>query len=333
MDIHLYAYRLPLRRPLTIGASVLNERRGLLLAWEREIGKVIWGEAAPLPGYSPDSLDDAASQLERAVTHLRREDISPERIRRESRKLAAPSAQCALDMLAWDVEPRADRIAVSALLTDPAEQQAAAIRDAGYKAVKLKVGRRDLEEDIRWVRAVAGILGDGVRLRLDANRAWEWDEAIHFYSRIRDCPIDYIEEPLREVSRLRELSSVPLALDESLRDIHPDFLQQYGGVRAVVIKPSCLGGDRAREWAETAGRMGIQVVAGAAYETGIGLRHLARWAAAHGLPGVAHGLDTARQLGEDVIEPRLPLNGPEIAWRDLYGERYKVNVNLLKQLL
>lgn len=333
MDICLYDYRLPLRDPLAIGSSVLRERAGLLVGWSRGEGEVIWGEAAPLPGYSPDSLDEATSQLEQAVTNIRKDGITEERIRQEALALSAPSARCALDMLIWDDEPRADVVAVGALLTDGTEEQVRAVRDAGYEAVKLKVGRDDLEAEIERVHAIAEILPYQARVRLDANRAWDLDEAIYFCSRITDCPIDYIEEPLRDANLLPELSSVPLALDETLRDIHPDALQQYDDVRALVIKPTCLGGDRARDWAETARRLGIQVVVSSAYESGIGMRHLARWAAAHGSPGASHGLDTARPFEQDVVEPRLPLAGPKISWRDLFGAPYKVNEERLKRRL
>ena len=59
----LYRYRLPFTRPLTLGSLTLDHREGLLLKLSGDDGSEGWGETAPLPGFSMESQDEAASQL------------------------------------------------------------------------------------------------------------------------------------------------------------------------------------------------------------------------------------------------------------------------------
>ena len=48
----------------------------------------------------------------------------------------------------------------------------------GFRAIKMKVGRRRLSEDVERVRAMREFLGDGFPLMVDANMRWGVDEAV-----------------------------------------------------------------------------------------------------------------------------------------------------------
>ena len=61
----LYRYSLPLRRPLTLKGVTLQRREGLLLRLSGDDGSEGWGETAPLPGFSEESLDEATVQARR----------------------------------------------------------------------------------------------------------------------------------------------------------------------------------------------------------------------------------------------------------------------------
>ena len=59
----LHRYELRFAEPLTLKETVLHHREGLLLELTDEDGVVGRGETSPLPGFSRESLDDAAEQL------------------------------------------------------------------------------------------------------------------------------------------------------------------------------------------------------------------------------------------------------------------------------
>ena len=92
---------------------------------------------------------------------------------------------------------------------------------AGYSAVKMKVGRPDLAEDIERVAAVREILGPDRRLMIDANQRWDLETAIRSVRELAGFGLAWIEEPLRADDltshrRLRDAVDVPIALGENL---------------------------------------------------------------------------------------------------------------------
>jgi len=66
--------------------------------------------------------------------------------------------------------------------------------DAGFRHVKLKVGR-DLQDDIRRLRIAREAVGPDVRLMIDANQIWEADEAVAWVKALAFSDPWFIEEP------------------------------------------------------------------------------------------------------------------------------------------
>jgi L-alanine-DL-glutamate epimerase-like enolase superfamily enzyme len=93
--------------------------------------------------------------------------------------------------------------------------------EAGYKAVKIKVGGTTLDEDVARVQALRKALGDDINIMLDANRAWDVKTAIEAAHRFADARPRWLEEPiqwyddLRAMSFLRQHTHIPLASGEN----------------------------------------------------------------------------------------------------------------------
>jgi len=66
--------------------------------------------------------------------------------------------------------------------------------DQGFKHIKLKVGV-DLQEDIRRCTIARDIIGDDVKLMIDANQNWEVNEAIDWVNELANTKPWFIEEP------------------------------------------------------------------------------------------------------------------------------------------
>ena len=121
--------------------------------------------------------------------------------------------------------PRAeDAVPVNATLGTLRDQTPARIVtacQAGYQVLKLKVGLDAPETELAHLRKLATHLPPGASLRLDANGAWDYDQAARLIARLNDLPIESLEEPLkvpdwRSLASLQALARFPLALDESL---------------------------------------------------------------------------------------------------------------------
>jgi O-succinylbenzoate synthase len=353
----LYCYKLHFSEPLTLKGCVLHHREGLLLELTGEGGVVGRGETSPLPGFSRESLDEAAGQLRGLASSMVGREVTDDWVDSDgdfSRELdsidLAPSVRFGLELALWDLytasrgsslaelvtpHPR-PTVPVSALISSPPDkalEEARCMRSAGYEAVKFKVGERAVEEDIELVHALNGELGDDVALRLDANRAWSLEEAERFARSTSGLHLEYVEEPLADPAQLPSFvgtSGVPVALDESLADMEPEALEEHLYTRAVVLKPTLLGGlSRTLRFAERASDLGMKPVISAAYETGIGTAALVALAAGVGEEGVPAGLDTYRGLAEDVLRPRLDLSTPRVDVRAVAGARREIDARLL----
>lgn len=357
MTLDVFRYRLPLTAPLTLPSTTLTHRTGLLLRLDDGRGNQGWGDVAPLPGFSHESLGEA----EQALLAHREQSLPP------AGQPAETTSALARQLGAWDLPASvhfgielaaanlyaaerastlpqvlssapADTIAINALLTgegEPLLRDARRLRRHGYRTVKLKVGRRAVADDVQRVHAVRQVLGPRVALRLDANRAWSWDAAAAFAEALRDVAVEYVEEPLAQPDDLLAFAAahphLPLALDETTREHPPSILRDAPPVRAVVLKPTLLGGIGATaRWAASARAHGARIVLSTSFESGIGLLGLVALAAAYGGDTTAHGLGAHDRLAADVLHPFATWRGDRIDVAALFASPTLLNEDYLE---
>jgi len=339
-DAQLYRYCLPLKIPLSVGDRTLTERRGLFLRVGGADGEEGWGEAAPLPGFSSETFDDAWASSRQLVTTLPGTALPDAGLEDMLRTFAdgdlPPSVRFALESAVLELWAafrgtsvrhalggRQDTVSVNALIGDAEgqlEEEGKRIRAAGYQAVKLKVGRDDIDTDVDRVHRLRAAIGEDVALRLDANRGWAFAEAVSFAEALGNFPVAYVEEPLRDPDRLAEFvdaTGLPVALDETTREGLPAEIGGDLEVRAVVLKPTLLGGlSETRRWAKWADARGAMPVVSASYESGVGMRMLLALAAS--LSDAPAGLSPYSRLDADVLTPRLSIDGAEASAKQGY---------------
>jgi O-succinylbenzoate synthase len=231
----------------------------------------------------------------------------------------------------------ADEVPVNGLVADSTDQAIPEVRrllDDGYRAVKLKVGHSSLRDDINLVRQVSQALPERVNLRLDANQRWSLGEGLTFADGVRDCGIEYIEEPLSDpglIDRFTEATGLPVALDESLVEANPGGFVPPEGIRALVLKPMLLGGfGVAMEFASKAIGLGLKAVISSTFESSIGVTALVHLAASLNIAETAHGLDTTRCLATDLTRRQVEVRDGRIALNAL-PQADEINTGLLKR--
>ncbi len=67
--------------------------------------------------------------------------------------------------------------------------------EKGFQAIKMKVGRPKLAEDVERVAAMRELLGKDTPLMVDANMQWRVDQAIRACRAFEDFDLTWIEEP------------------------------------------------------------------------------------------------------------------------------------------
>ena len=93
-------------------------------------------------------------------------------------------------------------------------------KDKNFKAVKIKVGRLSVREDVKRVEKIRSLIGDDIELMVDANEAWNINEALKFCDGVKDLGLLWLEEPLEpdDMISLKELcarTNVPIAAGEN----------------------------------------------------------------------------------------------------------------------
>jgi O-succinylbenzoate synthase len=336
VNARLYRYRLPLTEPVALRGMTLRQREGVLVCLT-DGAATGWGEVAPLPGFSHESLPEAEIQLQTLLSTWNGEPTAlttwllypSVRFGLEQALLHLEAVQKGTTLAALLGVPR-PFVRVNGLITraDDLVERARALRVAGYTAVKLKVGGQPVEDDIRRVNRLAEVLGPNIALRLDANRAWDEPTARHFAEGVAHQTIAYLEEPLYEGAPLPDYP-IPLALDETLAGLAPEDLAAYPGIRAVILKPTVLGGfRRALQFAAHARRAGIEAVVSGAFESGVGVQGLLALAAV--LDDTPAGLDPYRWLARDVLASPLPLPAPTVQMGRL-DATFSVNLTLIRE--
>lgn len=106
----------------------------------------------------------------------------------------------------------------------------------GFRAIKMKVGRKLLSEDVERVAAMRRHLGEGFPLMVDANMKWSADEAIRAARAFQPYDLTWLEEPISPDdvaghARVVREGGLPIATGENLRTLW-DFrhLIASGGV-------------------------------------------------------------------------------------------------------
>ncbi|QIG39734.1 o-succinylbenzoate synthase [Microbacterium sp. 4R-513] len=228
---------------------------------------------------------------------------------------AATWLAAALDF-GWMPQPAPVRNEVHVNATVPAVAAASVpsvlARYDGCRTAKVKVAEagQTLADDVARVRAVREAMGPEGRVRLDANGAWNLDEAEHAIHALAEFDLEYVEQPCASVDELVELRrrvkymGVPIAADESVRKADdPLAVARAGAADLLVVKAQPLGGvRRALEIVEAAG---LPAVVSSALDTSVGLGMGVALAAA--LPHLDFdcGLGTASLFTTDVASPTL----------------------------
>lgn len=331
----LHPYALPLRAPWKSAAGGFTVRAGCLLRLDTDSGHCGYGDYAPLGQPAPQALAQQALALcgqpvDSAMLALEAAGAS-----------SAPAIRCAiecalLDLLAQSAgktlagylsghlaghlaeDPgssgTAQQVAVNAALGSLAEIDAAAVHNAcreGFTVLKIKVGCAAPAEEIAQLHALARLLPESVRLRLDANGAWPVDVASTFLQACAGLPIEHCEEALRippeaagdgllQLAKLQAASAIALAVDESWSEkIAEDFFRLRPANR-IILKPTRLGGLLpALTLARRAARQGVASIVTSSLDSACGILAAAQLAAALGNT-LAHGLATSCWLRADT---------------------------------
>ncbi|MGB0120254.1 MAG: mandelate racemase/muconate lactonizing enzyme family protein [Solirubrobacterales bacterium] len=304
--------------------GTLESRRMVLLRVLAASGSSGLGEAVPMSLRGGNSLEEIVDQLEGwgklAVTGPEMPDITR----------MSPPARVAVETALADVASRdlgvplheflvpgsvAQPVPCNATLTTDTPgrvlSQAELWAADGFTTFKLKVGSGD---DAGQVEAVRKGLGEGVSIRVDANAAWDEEQAEDVLSRIEPFDVELAEQPvdgIAALARLRQKTSISIVADESVSSREEAEMAAVArACDAVTVKLSKIGsldaslGGHLPTYLSSAldGPVGIAAAA-----------HVAQTLPRDGAwSNVAHGLATERLFDGTIAAQGRLLDGPNL---------------------
>lgn len=298
----VYRWQVPMDAGVVLRERRLKTRDGMFIRLQ-EGERTGWGEIAPLPGFSQESLEAAESALLTWAQAWRQ----GEELTEPSLPSVAFGVSCALAELNDALPTSADYRAVPLCSGDPDELFARLASLPGEKVAKVKVGLYEAVRDGMVVNLLLEAIPE-LTLRLDANRAWTPLKAQQFAKYVNPDyrqRIAFLEEPCKTRDDSRAFAAetgIAIAWDESLREADFRF-QAEPGVRALVIKPTLTGSlQKVQEQVAAAHALGLTAVISSSIESSLGLTQLAR-IAAWLTPQTIPGLDTLALMRAQLIRP------------------------------
>ena len=283
------ALTLEFHRPFRLSTGTSLTRTAFWIRLSDDEG---WGEGTipPYYGISDEeiiSVWDAAAQSETPFPD------DPADISAWIGDVDVAPAKCALDLALHDriakkrniplykllniPKPKALATAFTISISSPEEMAQIALENAQYPVIKLKLGTQD---DVVRVAAVRAARPDA-RIYVDANAAWNPDEAIQHIKELEPYRLDMIEQPtakddIEGMGYVQAHTKIPIVADETVRSLADVEALAKAGVKGINLKLMKIGGlipalkmlNRGRE-------LGLKIMLGCMSETSLGITAMA----------------------------------------------------------
>ena len=195
--------------------------------------------------------------------------------------------------------------------------------EQGFSCIKLKIGAIDFDKEIALLQSIRKkYSASEIELRVDANGAFQPQEALQKLQRLSELDLHSIEQPIKqgqfsEMAKLCAKTPLPIALDEELIGVFSvtkkEELLQTIQPQYIILKPSLIGGFKGtQEWIDLAEKQNIGWWITSALESNIGLNAISQFTFMQN-SNMPQGLGTG-SLYTNNIESPLMVKGEYITY-------------------
>jgi len=199
------------------------------------------------------------------------------------------------------------------------KQQIAEKLEEGFNCLKLKIGAIDFASELDLLARIRDEFSEReIELRVDANGAFEPQEALEKLKRLSQFQIHSIEQPIKpgqwhEMAGLCEQSPIPIALDEELIGVfnseEKTKLMATIKPQFIILKPSFIGGFQGTDdWISQTALLDVAWWVTSALESNVGLNAISQYTFTKNSK-LPQGLGTGSLYTNNIPSPLKVHNG------------------------
>lgn len=363
-DIRLTPLHCPFKQPYHWSQGVTYGAPVVLIEIETDAGVTGIGECSASPTHAPilAILEDARPRfvgesvydINRLIWAYYQYGFNAKGIGRAPRYFS--QAMAGIELAGWDAIGKKAGLPLHQLLggklreeveyfgfvqgDTPAELavHASELAHQGFKVLYIKVGRGN-ELDIAITSEVRRAVGPKVRLRLDANEAWDMLNARRMFEALKPFDPEFIEQPVpaptgpEGLARLRAVTEIPIAADQTVyspEDVYDIARCRSADVIVLGLHETC-GVVRFRKAAAVAEAAGLNICIHGVFETGITTSATNQVVAT--IPNLDNGNQIMWQLLEEdiVLRPSLVPADGALPISDLPGLGFELDASAVER--
>jgi len=294
--IDIYRFSIPMV-PFTIATGTMDHAQNTFIRVHTDGGFYGVGECSAFPmivGETQDTCLIMAQEFAKLWKGKNALDIDARLKQLNDFTAGNTTIKSAFDMALYDIaaknaglplykflggEKREVESDITIGIASPEEMAMKAVdfQDSGAHILKVKLGK-DAEIDVERIKHIRNVVGSDMKIRIDANQGWSFDEAAFALKALGDYDIQFCEQPMRtwyddRLPELMRLSPVKIMGDESIYN-HHDARKQInsGSCDYINIKMAKSGGIfEAKKIHDLAAEYGVACMMGGMLESRIAL--------------------------------------------------------------
>ncbi|MES2808716.1 MAG: dipeptide epimerase [Bacteroidota bacterium] len=294
--VDIYRFSIPME-PFTIATGTMDHAQNVFIRVHTDAGFYGVGECSAFPMIVGETQDTClAMARDFAKLWKGKNALAIEARMQDLHHFAAGNTtiKSAFDIALYDIAAKhagfplykflgGERRAVESDITigintpEKMAQRAIEFQQSGANILKVKLGKNAVE-DVERIKQIREAVGTDMKIRVDANQGWSFDDAVFALQSLGPYDIEFCEQPMRtwyndRLPELMKLSPVKIMADESVYN-HHDARQQIESKSChyINIKMAKSGGIlEAKRIHDTAAERGIPCMMGGMLESRIAL--------------------------------------------------------------
>ncbi len=294
--IDIYRFSIPME-PFTIATGTLDHAQNVFIRVHTDAGFYGVGECSAFPmivGETQDTCLIMAREFAKLWIGKNALDISGRLKQLNDFTAGNTTIKSAFDIALYDIAAKSaslplykflggtkrvieSDITIGIASPDVMAAKALTFKESGARILKVKLGKNAIE-DVERIKMIRETIGDELKIRIDANQGWGFDDAVFALQAMGKYDIEFCEQPMRtwyddRLPELMKLSPVKIMADESVYN-HHDARKQInsGSCHYINIKMAKSGGIfEAKKIHDLAAEKGIACMMGGMLESRIAL--------------------------------------------------------------